>query len=143
MIRAVLDTNVLVAALLSPLGNPAQLIEVIYKRQLALAYSTAILDEYREVLARPKFGFDPYAIEALLLLIKNSGICAQPDPSLSASITHSPDPEDDAIILCAAASQPEFIVTGSLKHFPLLVYNGARVLLPREMLEHLRTRQFP
>ena len=50
MIRVVLDTNVLVAALLTPTGNPAQLIEAVRNHQLLPAYSSAILTEYREVL---------------------------------------------------------------------------------------------
>jgi putative PIN family toxin of toxin-antitoxin system len=48
MIRVVLDTNVLVAALLTPTGNPAQLIEAVRNHQLLPAYSSAILTEYRE-----------------------------------------------------------------------------------------------
>ena len=143
MIRVVLDTNVLVAALLTPAGNPAQLVEAVRSHQLAPAYSSAILTEYKEVLARPKFGFTPEEIQGLIQLIQSVGTGIEPHPALSKSIPLSPDPDDNHVILCAVASQAEYIVTGNAKHFPLSAYGSARVMQPREMLEELRTRGFP
>jgi putative PIN family toxin of toxin-antitoxin system len=143
MIRVVLDTNVLVAALLSPSGNPAQLIEAVRNGQLSPVYSSAILNEYEEVLARVKFGFNPLQIHSLVELIEMHGTQLEPHASSLESVPRSPDSDDDPVILCAVASDAEYIVTGNLKHFPLLVYGGARVILPREMLEQLRTQQSP
>jgi putative PIN family toxin of toxin-antitoxin system len=143
MIRVVLDTNVLVAALLTPTGNPAQLIEAVRNHQLLPAYSSAILTEYREVLVRPKFGFAPEEIQGLIQLIQSVGIGIEPHPALSKSIPLSPDPDDNHVILCAFASQSEYVVTGNAKHFPLPAYGSARVMQSREMLEELRTRGYP
>ncbi|HEY9125644.1 MAG TPA: putative toxin-antitoxin system toxin component, PIN family [Acidobacteriaceae bacterium] len=142
MIRVVLDTNVLVAALLSPTGNPAQLIEAIRCHQLSPAYSWAILNEYTEVLARPKFGFDPIEIDGLIGLIQQDGISIEPHPTLSKTVPHSPDSDDDPVILCAVAAQAEYIVTGNIRHFPLSIYGGVRVLQPRELLEELKKRGY-
>ena len=143
MIRVVVDTNVLVAALLSPSGNPAQIIEAIRSRQLSPAYSRAVLHEYEEVLARPKFGFDPVEIDGLIRLIHEHGVPIEPHHSLSKSIPHSPDPDDDSLIHCAVEAQAEYIVTGNIRHFPLLAYGCVQVLQPRELLEELKKRGYP
>ncbi|MDR1953300.1 MAG: putative toxin-antitoxin system toxin component, PIN family [Clostridiales Family XIII bacterium] len=48
----VLDTNILVSALLSPLGNPAKVYKMFLTRELDLVFSTDIFAEYRDVLFR-------------------------------------------------------------------------------------------
>ncbi len=50
----VLDTNVIVAAHLSPFGVPARLLSEVYTRRLRMAYDFRILAEYQEVLGRKK-----------------------------------------------------------------------------------------
>ncbi|MCH7571195.1 MAG: putative toxin-antitoxin system toxin component, PIN family, partial [Deltaproteobacteria bacterium] len=51
--RVVLDTNVLVSALLRPAGPPARILDLILGRQVTLALDNRIFDEYRNVLALP------------------------------------------------------------------------------------------
>lgn len=53
----VLDTNVLIAALLSPFGAPAQILDLAIAGEVALLLDDRILAEYHEVARRPKFGF--------------------------------------------------------------------------------------
>lgn len=53
MIRIVLDTNVLVAGLLSQKGPPGQIVDLITAGEIEIACDRRILDEYREVVARP------------------------------------------------------------------------------------------
>ena len=52
----VLDTNVLVSGLLSPFGPPGRLVDALLARRLRLAFDDRIELEYREVLARSRFG---------------------------------------------------------------------------------------
>ena len=52
----VLDTNVLVSGLLSPFGPPGRLVDALLARRLRLAFDDRIELEYREILARPRFG---------------------------------------------------------------------------------------
>ncbi len=66
MIRAVIDTNVLVSALISPSCNEALLILAVRQEIMQACFSEAILPEYAEGLARPKFSFPPYEISALM-----------------------------------------------------------------------------
>jgi len=54
MPRVVIDTNVIVSALLSPFGNPAKIYKMFLAGLLTLVYSSDILDEYQDVLSRPR-----------------------------------------------------------------------------------------
>ena len=71
--RVVVDTNVLVSGLLNPRGPPGQVVDLITTRVLAVLYDDRIVAEYREVLARPKFGFNAAEVEALLAAITGFG----------------------------------------------------------------------
>jgi uncharacterized protein len=53
--RIVLDTNVLVSAFLNPSGAPSQVLTLVLAGELKLLFDRRILDEYAEVLARPRF----------------------------------------------------------------------------------------
>jgi len=57
VIRAVIDTNVLVSGLLSPAGNEALILLAIHQGLVHPCFSEEILEEYAAVLARPKFAF--------------------------------------------------------------------------------------
>lgn len=62
----VVDTNVVVSALLSPRGAPGRVLDLVLGRALDLAIDDRILAEYRAVLSRARFGFDPADVEALM-----------------------------------------------------------------------------
>lgn len=57
----VFDTNVIVAAHLSPFGPPGRLLGEVYGGHLRLAYDARMAEEYREVLLRPKFALPRYS----------------------------------------------------------------------------------
>ena len=78
MIRAVIDTNVLVSGLLSPAGNEALILLAIHQGLVHPCFSEEILEEYAAVLARPKFSFPPDEIAAVLAM---SGRTAIPAPA--------------------------------------------------------------
>jgi PIN domain len=73
-----------------------------------------VLEEYSEVLARPKFAFSPDEIAALTDLLHRQGDLVHPYP-LSGM---SPDPKDDKFMACALAAQADFMVTGNKQDFP-------------------------
>ena len=73
MIRAVVDTNVLVSGLLSPLGNEALIILAIHQGRLCPCFTEVIVAEYTEVLARPKFSFPPDEVAALIAMFRRAG----------------------------------------------------------------------
>ena len=72
--RIVLDTNVLVAGLLSANGPPAWIVEAVLAGELELALDMAIREEYEEVLRRPEFRFGAGHVEDLLAAIDQFGV---------------------------------------------------------------------
>ena len=140
----VLDTNVLVPALLSPFGPPGQILDLILAGDIRLAYDDRILAEYRQVLARPRFRFEEHAVADLLdyLVATGEPVSAQP---LSASL---PDPYDLPFLEVAAtllstgeAFSDTLLVTGNLRHFPADACGNVQVLDPAAYLAHWQTAQ--
>ncbi len=128
--RLVVDTNVIVAGLLTRRGKPGQIVDRILDGRICVVYSAEILHEYRAVLARTKFAFDPQEVTDFLDALENSGepiIASAPRmPSL-----HFPDPSDSVFFLVAHAAQCP-LVTGNLKHFPK--NSGVVVFSPSDLV---------
>ncbi len=73
MIRAVIDTNVVVSGLISPAGNEALILLAIHQGLVHPCFTEEILEEYAAVLARPKFAFAPDEIAAVLAMFSQAG----------------------------------------------------------------------
>lgn len=106
--NVVIDTNVLVAGLLSPFGPPGEIVRMIATGTLRLFYDARILTEYAEVLARPRFRFHPEHIQALLDQIKAEGLSVAGHP-LPAKL---PDPTDEPFLETALAGNADCLITG-------------------------------
>lgn len=126
----VLDTNVLVSALLSPFGPPGRILDLGLAGKVRLIYDDRILAEYRAVLMRPKFGFDRRHIDALLEEFISAGFSVLAPPLLLAL----PDPADAVFVEVTAAAQAP-LVTGNGRHFPPDICAGITVLAPAAFLE--------
>lgn len=128
---AVIDTNVLVSALLSGKDDAAtvQILGKVLSSEIIPVYSNVITKEYREVLSRKKFGFSGDMIDYLLSAIEKYGILV--NPSLSGIVL--PDMKDlpfyEAVLETCDAET--YLVTGNIKHFPKEPF----VVTPREMLD--------
>ena len=72
-ISVVLDTDILVSALLSPFGPPARVFDPALVGEIRLVYDDRIVAEYREVLVRRRFGFALAAIADVMALIAAEG----------------------------------------------------------------------
>jgi len=72
MIRVVLDTNVIVSAVLVPAGNQAAILLLALRGQIAIYVSEPLLAEYEDVLRRPRLKLTPHRIEAALSAIAMS-----------------------------------------------------------------------
>jgi uncharacterized protein len=136
-VNIVLDTNVLVAGLLSPFGPCGEIVRMISSGKLTLSFDTRILSEYREVLRRPKFMLEEDKITALLDHIERRGQIVASSP-----LPHSlPDPDDEPFLEAAIAGRAVCLVTGNLVHFPSKRCQGIEVLSPGEFLALYRKRQ--
>jgi putative PIN family toxin of toxin-antitoxin system len=133
--KLVLDTNVLVSGLLNPFGAPGQIVRLVAGGGLRIAHDARILSEYREVLAREKFGFAPDRVEAMLDLIVADG------ETVAAAPLHGelPDPDDEMFLEVALAARADALVTGNLRHFPPARRAGVRIVSPQELIRLLRT----
>lgn len=133
MTRVVLDTNVLVSGLLNPDGAPGTIVRMVGAGLVTVCFDARILAEYRAVLLRPRFGFQPEHVAALLLLLKTEGepVAA---PRLDLKLE---DETDAAFIEVAVAARVPFLVTGNAKHFPAHHCLPARVVTPVRFLSAL------
>ena len=136
----VLDTNVLVAGLLSPFGPCGEIVRMVSSGELTLSVDARILTEYQEVLDRPKFRFEKDQVAALLDHIEHRGLTVASSP-LSRSL---PDLDDEPFLEVAIAAQAACLVTGNQVHFPPELCQGESVLSPSEFLEfYKRQSRFP
>ena len=133
MIRAVIDTNVLVSGLLSPSGNEALIILAIHQGLVRPCFTEAIVEEYSEVLSRQKFAFPPDETAALIAMLRRTGEVFDPEAAPAAS----PDPGDTKFLQCAHAAQADFIVTGNRRHFPHAPYGPTQVVNAGELLARI------
>lgn len=136
MIRAVIDTNVLVAAMRSRNGASFALLSLVGDERWAPAVSSTLLLEYEEVCLREarRSGLSDWIAEAII------------DRITAASSLHSihfrlrpqlKDPDDEFVLELAAASQAEFLVTHNIRDFQGSDAFGVRVVTPKDFLRIL------
>jgi putative PIN family toxin of toxin-antitoxin system len=126
MLRVVIDTNVIVSALLSPLGNPAKIHKIFLAGLLTFVYSSDILDEYQDVLSRPRLKIPADEIEIVFSAIKQYGELTEPLPSTDDMVD-----ESDRIFYDAAKSAGAYLITGNMRHYP----QESFILTPKEFLD--------
>lgn len=129
--KVVLDTNILVSALLSPGRAAWILVAAMRAGALIPLVDARILAEYREVLARAKFGFSIQDVDELLSTLTTLGECIDPKP-LDVSLL---DRDDLPFLEVAVSGSADALVTGNIRHFPTNL--GVSVLTPRELIEWL------
>ncbi len=133
--KIVLDTNVLVAGLLSPFGPCGEIVRMVSSGEVTLCFDALILAEYSEVLYRSKFGFDKDKVAALLDHIEHRG-----DTVASSPLRDSlPDPDDEPFL--KVAGKAVCLVTGNASHFPAKLCQGRKVLSPNEFLMLYKKQQ--
>jgi len=111
--RVVLDTNILVSSLLTA-GPPAGIVDLVANGKIIPFYSNPILQEYRDVLSRKKFGFAYVRINRLLDDIVRTGIAVEGKQFDNNKKVN----EDDRIFYNAAVEASAYLVTGNIRHFP-------------------------
>lgn len=135
----VLDTNVLVSGLLSPVGPPGRLIDAMLGRRLRLAIDDRVEGEYRDVLARPKLGIEPARREAVLAVLQfQEHVIAMAWPHAA-----PPDPDDAMFLEVAVETTARTVVTGNLRHFPSRCRGPVAVLSPGSAWERFAGLALP
>jgi len=132
-VRVVLDTNVIVSAVLTPDGPCARIVDLLAAGALTVCADDRILAEHDEVLRRPALKIDPGNIEGLLDLVRSAALPVAALP-LDVSL---PDP-DDLLFLEVATAAQAVLVTGNDRHYPRHSRFDVRILSPREFLDLIR-----
>ena len=134
---AVIDTNVLVSALLASLKSkdtpPTQVLDYVFDGVVIPVYNDEIIGEYSEVLHRAKFGFYDTAIadvlKAIISLGMESGRAASENDLCG-------DPDDVVFYEVALSVDESFLVTGNIKHFPTKPF----IVTPARMIEIIKSK---
>ena len=134
--RIVLDTNVLISAILFG-GKPRRVLDLVISGSVDCTLSIAIFDELRDVLQRPKFGFP--ADVCLHITEALHGVCDIISPSLRVDTIHS-DPDDNRILECAVEAHVHYIVSGDPHLLDLGTFEKIRILSPAEYLKEFEER---
>ena len=136
-IYAVIDTNVIVSALLSCHQDSAtvKILDHLYDRTIIPVYNDEILNEYAVVLRRPKFKFSEVTINATLEAIKKGGMRSD----RIRTNENLPDPKDVVFYEVTLSVEDSFLVTGNIKHFPKKPF----VVTPAEMLQIINEMKSP
>ena len=126
---AVIDTNVLVSAMLKWNSVPGNIMELVFSGTIVPLLNEQIVKEYRDVLSRPKFHFTDTIIGNVINEIDRLGLY------LDAEITNVilPDPKDTVfyeIVMEKRKTEDAYLVTGNIKHFPSEPF----IVTPREMM---------
>ena len=114
MLNIVIDTNVVVSAALSPLGNPAKIIElIINNEEIQVYYCDEIITEYKEVLSRDYVKITQETQNAIITAIIAIGILIAPSRSEDSMLD-----EDDRVFYDTAKTIGAVLITGNTKHYP-------------------------
>lgn len=131
MTPAVIDTNVLVSALVYG-GLPLQILTLAASGRVRLCTSPVLLDELRRVL-REKIQLGEADIAVVLARITDVAHIVHPTELLKVV---DADPDDDRLFECAVAAGASFLVTGDGKVLKVGRYRQVAVVTPRQFLEH-------
>ncbi len=135
---AVIDTNVLISALLSKNSDAAtvKVLRAIFDGRIVPLYHNEILAEYDEVLHRKKFHFNEKSIQMVLTAVKEFGVEVFPQPTGEIFIDM-----DDLIFYEIAMEKRDddaYLVTGNQKHYPIRDF----IVTPAEMMEILQEEEY-
>lgn len=136
MIRAVIDTNVLIAALRSSSGASHQIILAADGGDFQMALSVPLLAEYEDVSARPDMGITLPAA-AVDAIIRRIAMVAHKQQIYFLWRPILPDPKDDMVLEVAIASGATHIVTFNGKDLRLASQFGITVLPPADFIRLL------
>jgi uncharacterized protein len=134
MLQVVLDTNVLVSAIISD-GKPRELLRKGITKQYSILISDLILKELIIVLRRPKFKISEDEVQRTILAVIRTAHVVNVKTKIKAV---KEDPKDDMIIETAIDGGADFIVTGDSHLLALKTFRGINVTTVEKMLTHLQ-----
>jgi putative PIN family toxin of toxin-antitoxin system len=134
-VRAVLDPNVLISAVISSGGAPRAIVVAWTQGHFELVVSALLLGELRDVLARPRFRrwVGESTVAEYIEGLADAATIIEDPPALPGL---SPDPDDDYLITLARTAEADYLVSGD-RHLTGLTGPTPPVLTPREFRDLL------
>jgi uncharacterized protein len=140
MIRAVIDTNILIRALIKPLGTVGPVLRLLQSGYYTAIYSEPLVDELLTKLALPrireKYQIDDTVVEAVIGLLALRGDLVRP----TRKVKICRDSKDDMLIEAALAGNAGYIVSGDEDLLVLKRFESVRIVTPRVFLAELPNR---
>jgi len=134
--RLVLDTNVLLSALLSTNTPPAHILALWRGRKFDLLTSDVQIDELSRVTRYPKIRarLAPAVSGRLVNRLRDLAILVENLPK----VTLSPDPDDNYLLALAQAGQAHFLVTGDRPLLTMQRHKSTRIITPAAFVDTLK-----
>lgn len=139
MLKAVVDTNVLVSGTILSRGNPFEILEAWRRGELILVISREIMAEAATVLRRPKifrrYRLTENQLTSLLMTLEQEAVIVTPDP-----VDPLPGlkPPDLKVLACAREGHADYIVSGDDDLLNLKGYEGIPIVTPGAFLTLLK-----
>ena len=134
--RIVLDTNILVSALIGNSYPKQILFEYVLENKFVICVSEVILDEYKDVLNRPKFNKFPNFVEkANNLLDSIEKIAEYYQPTIT--IDRISDDADNRFLELALTANAQYIITGNFTGFNFAEYEDVKIVSPKYFYEEV------
>jgi len=135
--RLVIDSNVWIAALISPAGTARQLVDAVLDNDIDILMSEETFAELVSRLDRPKFDRyrEPEAWNLFLSELVELALWLE-DAGTATGISR--DADDDKFLALAVTGQADAIISGDSDLLELVTHDGIPVLTPAQFLQHLR-----
>ncbi len=134
--RIVLDTGILIAALITTATPPALIYQAWRKKRFELITSEWQFDEFRRVSHYPKLHqyFTPAEAGNMINGLRHQATILEALPTVDVS----PDPDDNPILSMAQVSQAHYLVTGDKRDLlALRTFSGVPIITARRFVEIL------
>ncbi len=139
MLKAVLDTNLFISALLTAKGNPAKILNRWKAGSFDSVISLPILKEIRRVILYPKIrrrlNWIDVEINEFLLGLAQFGFMVSGESKIDLI---KDDPTDNKYLACALEGNADYIVTGDQHLLKVREYRGTKIISPKEFLDILK-----
>ncbi len=137
MIRAVLDTNVIVSGIVSEHGVPHQILNAWGQRQFTLLTSASIIAEVLRVLHYPRIQETYRLSEEDILLVRDALLNDAHVLEDLYQVRRSRDPKDNLFLACTLEGHADYLVSGDPHLTEIKQYHGVQIVTPRRFLDIL------
>ncbi len=134
MQKVILDTNVIISALISR-GIPSKILTLVLRHKIELQLSEAVFSEYVKVIMRPKFSSIPnFQVNAEIVINRIEELAVRTEPTQVLNVIK--DENDNRFLELALATNADYLITGNSKDFKIDQFDNTIVLAPAVYWNH-------